>query len=519
MLLSVFGTFSAYAQTETGTWGKDAENSGTWSLTDGVLTIEGVGECRGGGWNHEKENGFTKNSSIKKIIIGEGVTVLGEDIFSQYDGLKEVVFPESLTGIHECAFYGCDNLEKADLPSHIEYVGVRAFRDCTALKKIELPESLKNIYYAAFFDCHSATGKIVIPKNAKLGRLAFYNCDKITEVRFEDGFYQEDYASVDKCFSKCDKLKKVYIPGSMKGMLLSCFKDCPALEEVKICEGVEHIGGISGSNALEKITLPKSAKTISDFTRCPNLKSIKIQSKIEYFHGHSFLGCALKSIKFPYGADTIEQCAFGYDLVYNESGDWIDVVPVKNFKVYGKKCKALTEYCKNSGFKFIDMYDVKNATVKGLGSKRYTGKAIKPSITVKLAGATLKKDTDYTVKYTNNTKVGTAKVTIKGKGKYKGTLEKTFKINPKPTELKKVTAGKKSFKAYWKKQDVKTYQLQYSTYKSFKNGKKITVKATAKTVKDLKSNKKYYVRVRTYKTIKGVKYYSKWSEAKTVKTK
>ena len=57
------------------------------------------------------------------------------------------------------------------------------------------------------------------------------------------------------------------------------------------------------------------------------------------------------------------------------------------------------------------------------------------------------------------------------------------------------------------------------TTKSFKNGKKLTVKGTAKTVKNLKANKKYYVRVRTFKTIKGVKYYSKWSEAKTVKTK
>ena len=143
----------------------------------------------------------------------------------------------------------------------------------------------------------------------------------------------------------------------------------------------------------------------------------------------------------------------------------------------------------------VNPISIKDANVSKIENRTYTGKAIKPAITVKLAGNTLKEGTDYTVKYTNCKNVGTAKVAITGIDKYKGTLEKTFKIIPKPTELKKVTAGKKSFKAYWKKRDVKTYQLEYSTYKSFKNSKKRTFKTTAKTVKNLKANKRYYVRL------------------------
>jgi hypothetical protein len=45
------------------------------------------------------------------------------------------------------------------------------------------------------------------------------------------------------------------------------------------------------------------------------------------------------------------------------------------------------------------------------------------------------------------------------------------------------------------------------------------VNTTAKTIKQLKSKKKYYVQIRTYKTVNGVKYYSAWSGKKIITTK
>ena len=58
----------------------------------------------------------------------------------------------------------------------------------------------------------------------------------------------------------------------------------------------------------------------------------------------------------------------------------------------------------------------------------YNGKAQTPSVTVKNGSKTLKAGTDYTVSYSNNKAVGTAKVTITGKGTYKGSVTKTFRI-------------------------------------------------------------------------------------------
>ena len=69
------------------------------------------------------------------------------------------------------------------------------------------------------------------------------------------------------------------------------------------------------------------------------------------------------------------------------------------------------------------------ATVKGITNATYTSKAIQPVPTVKLGTKTLKSGTDYNVSYKNNTNVGTATVTITGKGNYTGTITKTFKIN------------------------------------------------------------------------------------------
>ncbi|MBR4514455.1 MAG: hypothetical protein IKO61_06170, partial [Lachnospiraceae bacterium] len=71
---------------------------------------------------------------------------------------------------------------------------------------------------------------------------------------------------------------------------------------------------------------------------------------------------------------------------------------------------------------------IAKATVTGISTAAYTGKAITPTPVVKLDGKTLKKGTDYTVSYKNNTKVGTATVTITGKGDYSGKITKKFLI-------------------------------------------------------------------------------------------
>ena len=65
-------------------------------------------------------------------------------------------------------------------------------------------------------------------------------------------------------------------------------------------------------------------------------------------------------------------------------------------------------------------------------SYTYDGAAKRPTVTVRYGNTTLYQGTDYTVAYTNNTRVGTATVTVTGIGNYTGTKTANFTINSAP---------------------------------------------------------------------------------------
>ena len=167
--------------------------------------------------------------------------------------------------------------------------------------------------------------------------------------------------------------------------------------------------------------------------------------------------------------------------------------------------------------------DITKATVSGISTKAFTGKAITQNVTVKVGNTVLKNGTDYTVSYSNNKKVGKATVKITGKGKYGGVITKTFKINPAKQEIQKLTAKSKAFFVDWAQKGSATgYEIQYATNSKFTGAKKVAItnnKTDKTTVSKLSGNKKYYVRVRSYTTVGGTKYYGAWSSVKNVTTK
>ena len=128
------------------------------------------------------------------------------------------------------------------------------------------------------------------------------------------------------------------------------------------------------------------------------------------------------------------------------------------------------------------------------------------------------------------TRVGTHKATIVFIGDYSKMENKTitYVVLPKGSEIKKISAKKKSITVNLKKQTKQTtgYQIRYSLKSSMKSSKSVTIKKntlTKKTIKNLKSKKKYYVQTRTYTKVKEGKsykdYYSHWSIIKSVKVK
>ena len=99
----------------------------------------------------------------------------------------------------------------------------------------------------------------------------------------------------------------------------------------------------------------------------------------------------------------------------------------------------------------------------------------------------------------------------------------TSASKPAKTKVQKISAGKKSITAQWKKvAGVSAYQVQIATNKKFSKNKKtfkVSKKSTKVKIKKLKAKKVYYVRVRSYKKVNGKKVYSKWSTVRKVKTK
>lgn len=149
----------------------------------------------------------------------------------------------------------------------------------------------------------------------------------------------------------------------------------------------------------------------------------------------------------------------------------------------------------------------------------YTGKYRKPTINaVKVKGKTLKAGTDYTVSGSRKA-IGPGKITITGKGKYTGTLTKTFTVKPGKVTIKSTAGGAKKLTVKWgKKSGGVKYQIKYRV-KGTSTWKNAYTSNTYKTIKNLKAGKTYQVKVRAYKKVNGKTYYGKFSEIKSVKVK
>ncbi|CDA74167.1 fibronectin type III domain protein [Ruminococcus sp. CAG:579] len=209
---------------------------------------------------------------------------------------------------------------------------------------------------------------------------------------------------------------------------------------------------------------------------------------------------------------------------HKASGWMIDKQPdigVKGSK--HKECTVCGKVLQTAEIPALGAKDISGAKVTVASKVTFTGTSRKPAVTVMLSGKELVKNTDYTVKYSNNKAIGKATVTITGKGKYTGVIKKTFKIVPMKQVITSVTAKTKAFAVKWTKDlNVHGYQIKYSTKSNFSGGKSVYVKkntTVSKTFTGLTAKKTYYVKVRSYKTVNGTKYYSSWSSAKKVKTK
>lgn len=232
----------------------------TWQFDEatGTLMISGQGEMTGG--PTYDYHVYTKN--ITKVVIGEGVTSIGDHAFSGHRKISSVSLPSTLRTIGEYAFSGCDMLTEIDL-KNVTTIKDLAFTSCS-LTELTIPVTLRSLGHGAF--------------------------------------------------SGCMYLTKVTIPGTLTKIGSDAFRLATALTSIHIPEGVTTIGnGAFSSTGLTEITLPDSLTTLGSnaFSGCPNLKKIRIPDNVTAINGYTFSSCtALTEVILGKGVQEVSNSAF-----------------------------------------------------------------------------------------------------------------------------------------------------------------------------------------------------------------
>lgn len=528
--------------------------------------------------NEIKAQAFYCTQNLKEVIIPNTVKSIGENAFKYSLGLESVVFKSGLTlNSLDSTFIFCSalknvsfekdvnismlfstfaetGLERIDLNCNAKYLD-ETFYNCTQLINVELYDGIEVIEKSVFQK--NAIKKIVIPKTVTiLGEFAFAQCSNLYYINLSNVKILNSGT-----FKSCTSLESIDLTGVMhyeKRGTYPTFADCPNLKKFYFTADEKEAyiaeNEFEGNEIIETVVIGNSINEIQDraFADCTNLQTALIADKVESISDTAFENCDNLTIVCLYASpamyyaqkNKIPYETFVISPIPDQEYTGKAITPLLDVKQAGKSMTVDRDY--TATYKNNINVGTASVTVVGLGDYRIFATTGNFKIVKTKADETTTKPSTTKPASTNPTATKpTTAPTGKAKTSPSTTAVKTTVANApsgakkvngewvntkqKKPSLKNLKKGKKSFKATWKKvTGITGYQIQYSTSKNFTKGKTKAVivkgsKNTSKTIKNLKSKKKYYVRIRTYKNVKingkTVKIYSSWSKAKAVKTK
>lgn len=341
---------------------------------------------------------FGKCTGLKKVTLKNGVRSIGEDAFRDCSSLEGVIFENTvLEKISDGAFWGCSALSSIVLPDSVTEIERNAFFE-TGLRNIQLPEKLTLIGGGAFCNCKNLKQVQLPPQLKELGEGAFFNCENLTQIQ---------------------------LPAQLNKLGTDAFRNCTSLDKIDIPAGLTQIGPDTFCNTgLTSVTLHEGLTKIEDgaFHDCLKLKKIRIPKSVTDIGG----------------------LALG--IRYNRGNGAEEVIP-GGFTVEGYTGSAAERYvkrmhqCENlyhvffKDVKFVSIggqtaavTNIGKTKISALKTGAFTGKPLTQALTITYGGKKLVNGRDYTLTWKNNKNIGTASVTIKGKGKYNGSVTKKFRI-------------------------------------------------------------------------------------------
>lgn len=341
---------------------------------------------------------FGKCTGLKKVTLKNGVRSIGEDAFRDCSSLEGVIFENTvLEKISDGAFWGCSALSSIALPDSVTEIERNAFFE-TGLRNIQLPEKLTLIGGGAFCNCKNLKQVQLPPQLKELGEGAFFNCENLAQIQ---------------------------LPSQLNKLGTDAFRDCTSLDKIDIPAGLKQIESATFCNTgLTSVTLHEGLTKIEDWAFHDCLK--------------------LKKIRIPKSVTDIGELALG--IRYNMGNGAEEVIP-GGFTVEGYTGSAAERYVKRmhqsenlyhvffKDVKFVSIggqtaavTNISKTKISALKTRAFTGKPLTQALTITYGGKKLVNGRDYTLTWKNNKNIGTASVTIKGEGKYNGSVTKKFRI-------------------------------------------------------------------------------------------
>lgn len=389
---------------------------GMWNLKKYIKELE----IHGNAGMNMPEQCFYDVPNIESVVISGAVDV-PRDMFGKCAGLKKVTLKNGVQSIGERAFEKCSSLESVIFENTVlEKISDGAFSGCSALSSIVLPDSVTEIEKYAFFE--TGLRNIQLPEKLTLIRAyAFCNCKNLKQVQLPSQLKELGNGA----FSSCENLAQIQLPAQLNKLGTDAFRNCTSLDKIDIPAGLTQIEPDTFCNTgLTSVTLHEGLTKIEDgaFHDCLKLKKIRIPKSVTDIGG----------------------LALG--IRYNRGNGAEEVIP-GGFTVEGYTGSAAERYvkrlhqCENlyhvffTDVKFVSIggqtaavTNISKTKISALKTRAFTGKPLTQALTITYGGKKLVNGRDYTLTWKNNKNIGTASVTIKGKGKYNGSVTKKFRI-------------------------------------------------------------------------------------------
>lgn len=366
-------------------------------------------------------------SGIKAVEfeIPDNVTTIGISAFDGQRNLENVIIPEGVN-IEAGAFQDCEKLNNVIIPEGVTELKPRVFAICKSLKTIVLPKSLENI-----------------DLNGKASTATFASTD-LEVIYSEEGSYSANWAAEKfretiYCFFDAnggsvgiekkpviygDTYRKLPIPEKEGHKFLGWYTEkeagIPVSSETAVSEEVSHT--LYAHWAADSVT----KKSVAEM-------AVTLELTNDTYDGTEKKPSVIVK-------DGTTLLVSGTDYLFSYSHNINAGTAVVQITGIGKYTGTITKR-----FTITEKTILETNVALAATTYIYDGTAKEPSVTVKDGSLTLESGKDYSVSYSNNVNVGTAIVTITGKGNYKGTVTTTFTINAKIVEKKPFIWGESNW--------------------------------------------------------------------------